>query len=202
MALFGRRSFWFLVAFLALNQAVNFGLIQLGEPKNITQVTFTPIILGSMLAFGLSSSRARPLIVANTGRWWPYLVTLLMIVVAGYSSDMQGAPRLCFHILTTWLLAAILTRPESRLVRALEWRPPVFPGTVSYGIYLLHEIVLDRVERGLSLLGASNDWRFPVCMAATVLVAFVSYRLFESPFLRLKNWRLGQSVAPASLKQS
>lgn len=192
VAVFGRRSFWFLVVFLLVNQAVNYGLLALGDPKNITQVTFTPIVLGSMLAFGLSSGRVRPWIEAGTTDWRLYLALALAIMAASYPGDIQGTPRLCFHVLTVWVLAGIVTRPASVLVRLLEWRPLAYIGTVSYGVYLLHEIVLDRLVRGLSSLHLAAGWNFPLCATATVLVAHLSYKYFESPVLRFKDRRFSR----------
>lgn len=197
VALLGRRSLSLLIGFLAVNQAVNFGWITVGSSKNITQVTFTPIILGSMLAFGLSSPRIRAWLEASTAQWRLYLAVVLMAAIASYPRDMQGAPRLCFHIATAWVLAGIVTRPESKLVRALEWRPLALVGAVSYGVYLLHEIVLDRTNRGLAALHLGDAWHFPVGAVATVAVACLSYRYFEAPLLRFKAWRSTKQASAA-----
>jgi peptidoglycan/LPS O-acetylase OafA/YrhL len=59
-------------------------------------------------------------------------------------------------------------------------------GRISYGLYVFHRIALDFTD-----IGFSSRWRWAanltVPFAITLLVAAVSYRFLESPFLRLKR---------------
>jgi peptidoglycan/LPS O-acetylase OafA/YrhL len=69
-------------------------------------------------------------------------------------------------------------KPERRLLaRAVVWL-----GVVSYGFYLWHQPILDQLATWIhapSLLAAA-------AFAATVLIASVSYKLVEAPWLRSK----------------
>ena len=69
-------------------------------------------------------------------------------------------------------------------VRVLTWRPLAALGVVSYSFYVWHRVVLVEV--------AGHD-RWPpvelvaVALPITIAVSFVSYKLIEEPFLRLRR---------------
>ena len=61
-------------------------------------------------------------------------------------------------------------------------------GTVSYGLYVYHELFVHLLSRAFpkpSYLGFIGWWLS--CMGCTILAALASYRWLESPFLRLKK---------------
>jgi peptidoglycan/LPS O-acetylase OafA/YrhL len=60
---------------------------------------------------------------------------------------------------------------------------------VSYGVYLLHVVVLDATQRVLARLHIATPGvtAFAVCALGTVALAALSYRVFERPLLRLKD---------------
>ena len=195
LAWLGRWSLWPLGAVLLLNQLLNFGVLAAMWPAmataqaqlNILQITFTPILLGVLLAFALRSSLRAVLKRVTSG---PMLITwaLLLAVLACWPGDVQGLPRLAFHLVATVLLAGIVLQPDSSLVRALEWTPLAFIGTVSYGVYLLHVLVLDLTQRVLGRLHIEAPGAaFIVCAIGTIALAALSYRVFERPLLRLKD---------------
>jgi peptidoglycan/LPS O-acetylase OafA/YrhL len=201
LAWLGRWSLWPLGVFLALNQLLNFGVLgalwpALGAAQaqlNILQITFTPILLGVLLAFALRSPLRERLTRVTAG---PMLAvwTLLLAALACWPGDVQGAPRLAFHVVATLMLGGIVLHPGSRIVRALEWRPLAFVGTVSYGVYLLHVVVLDATQRVLARLhiDTAGVTAFVVCALGTIALAALSYRVFERPLLRLKDrWQPG-----------
>ena len=73
---------------------------------------------------------------------------------------------------------AALPLRHGPLVRALDWRPLALVGVASYSLYLWHLPIVIAMERHGALL-----WAVPV----SLLVAFVSYRMVEEPFLRLRR---------------
>jgi peptidoglycan/LPS O-acetylase OafA/YrhL len=82
-------------------------------------------------------------------------------------------------------LLAVVDNPGGLIARALAWRPLVHAGDVSYGLYLWHWPVflyLMPSVVGLPPL-ATNLVRF----AATFVMAELSARLIERPFLRQKT---------------
>ena len=65
----------------------------------------------------------------------------------------------------------------------LRWWPMVYVGRVSYGIYLLHPLVL-----GVAVPALGRGWvAMELYLLATVGVAAASYELFEKRILRLKR---------------
>jgi peptidoglycan/LPS O-acetylase OafA/YrhL len=97
--------------------------------------------------------------------------------------------------------AVVLPLDHGRLVRALEWRPLSLAGIASYSLYLWHVPVVLWLAGGhftFSADGLTSGYsgdphRFVTLLAyslpACLLVAAVSYRLIEAPFLRLrKRW--------------
>ena len=73
---------------------------------------------------------------------------------------------------------------------SLSWRPLVYLGKISYGLYVYHLLALSLVSRAL---GGKSETpiRFVVfwCggLLLTTAIASMSYRWLETPFLRLKE---------------
>jgi peptidoglycan/LPS O-acetylase OafA/YrhL len=90
------------------------------------------------------------------------------------------------------LLLFLLDGESSVLGRIFSFRPVRYVGKISYGIYLLHDGIfslLARLSRH-SFLGAfGGSWIFavPLRIGATICIAALSYRFFESPILRIKD---------------
>lgn len=82
------------------------------------------------------------------------------------------------------LLAAL--QPSSLIYRILQLRPLRNLGQISYGFYVFHLIPFGpytRIARQFRLPWIS----VPLVLALTVVLTSLSYRYFESPFLRLKD---------------
>jgi peptidoglycan/LPS O-acetylase OafA/YrhL len=72
-------------------------------------------------------------------------------------------------------------------------------GVVSYGMYLLHMISINLMRTALSRLGVENpSLTFAMSVAVTYLIAEASYRIYETPFLRLKNKLCGGKLDRAT----
>jgi peptidoglycan/LPS O-acetylase OafA/YrhL len=81
--------------------------------------------------------------------------------------------------------ACVLPLRPGPLVRALEWRPLAVIGVASYSLYLLHVPVIEvLVDLGVAPeLGTMAATAIP----AAIVVALLSYRLVEQPFLKLRR---------------
>ncbi len=87
---------------------------------------------------------------------------------------------------------ACLAGPAHASSRALSWRPMVFLGTVSYGVYLWHQVFLSAPSSRRGLLLAVFDWQlfhaplvpmFLLAAAGGVLLGSLSWYLIEKPIL-------------------
>lgn len=192
-----RHALKILFALLIVNQLVNFRLADpvlqsafgfVHDERKILQVTFTPILLGVLLAHLLHDGRWYRRIAPWVGGRCAALTLLLMVAVADVPGDMSGWPRLVLHLLMTLLLASCVVREEGVIARALSWRPLQAIGAVSYGMYLLHLFALDLINRF-----ADRDRtmlplvKFVACVVLTFVAALAMYRGFERPILRLKE---------------
>lgn len=86
---------------------------------------------------------------------------------------------------TALMAYSLCLRPGQAIYQALTLRPLRGLGRISYGLYVFHPLVFDVSDRIFAPLPFAI--RFTLAMAATVLVAFASWNLYERHFLRLKN---------------
>ena len=87
-----------------------------------------------------------------------------------------------------FFVGACVIREDNSLAPLLRLRPLAHIGVVSYGMYMLNTLTLDGMHPVLARMGLQHPFlTFPIFLAMTVLVASVSYRYFESPFLALKS---------------
>jgi peptidoglycan/LPS O-acetylase OafA/YrhL len=71
------------------------------------------------------------------------------------------------------------------LFRFLNWRPVAFIGTLSYSLYLVHDVLLRAVAR---LWPQSHGWQHAVIsLAASIIAAWTIYVLVEKPAARLRK---------------
>lgn len=195
LVLLGRHALWPLTLFLAANLAIGFGhfhgaLQALGlsyHELSILQATFTPILLGVLLAYALRIDALRGAL-QRAPAWALPLAVLLLLGVANAADDVRGWPRLAFALCTAAVLALVALQPRSIVVRGLSWRPLVAIGTVSYGVYLLHMISLHIVHMAAARLGGFPALLvFAAGLALSVALAALSFHYFERPILRLKS---------------
>jgi peptidoglycan/LPS O-acetylase OafA/YrhL len=90
-----------------------------------------------------------------------------------------------------WLIAKAAQGFGGLPGRVLEWRPLVYFGKISYGIYVFHYFVPTALlflfsQAGLSYR-RSGPLNFVLASAITLLIASVSWRFFEQPINNLKR---------------
>ena len=138
-------------------------------------------------------------------------VSLVMFIVGAPLGIFRASQILGFTLRDTTLnlfflglISATLVLGTSRWRWAVNHRSLQFLGEISYGVYLIHMLVFDVVDRAYSrvapgLIAKPGNFslivlRFCVGGAATVAVAYLSRWYFEEPFLRLKD-RLSQRTS-------
>lgn len=145
-----------------------------------------PICLGSILAQILHSEKGFRILRPILGSKWAAALWILLLLAS-------LVPRQPFWQMIQWFLVAAVVgscviREDNTLAPFLRFRPLAYIGLVSYGMYLLNTLVLDVVNPVMNRIGLRHPLlKFPIFVAATVLVAGISYRFFETPFLRLKE---------------
>ncbi len=166
------------------------GIWQLFSSAGVAMAAKLPLAIGGgvLLAHGLHSKRGFALAWVFLGwRWCSVAMAVLCLALLAYPFK-GGALLVSFAFV--FLVAACVIREDHGLALPLKLRPLVYLGTISYGMYLLHMLSKNAVQR---LAGAVIGSHLPesVLFAATVAVsvcaATLSFRYFETPFLRLKS---------------
>ena len=151
-----------------------------------------PILLAAGGAVALNTARGFRLVASVLGHRWsaPAIFSLLVL------SLFVDSPRQIPQILMVAAVISVTINETTPVHPFFSWRPLAFVGTISYGMYLMHmlsanalRLVLDQ-HTGVAL--------FVATAALTVVVAYLSYRFFESPLLRLKRRFEVSSTASAS----
>lgn len=149
-------------------------------------IRFECMALGGLGAYALFYER-RALVWIHHPilRRFAYAIFLLNIPFPlAYGVPASGAPLLGLLLAGVYLVV-IMNVPRMRWLEQ-----PVFNrlGTVSYGIYVYHTLVIFAVLRAFDVTNTPiNDVvYYPAVIGLTLAVAFASYRWLETPFLRRK----------------
>jgi peptidoglycan/LPS O-acetylase OafA/YrhL len=152
---------------------------------------------------GLPARAARA--VARAWPWWLVAAVAYVLVadaIGRPALDRGAGLYLARHWLVTLFAAALLVpamfgwEHHGAIRRALAWRPLLYVGLVSYGLYLWHYAVVQKTANGVTELltedlGLGPTGRFLVLLAAGLAgglaIASVSYYAIERPALSLKR---------------
>jgi peptidoglycan/LPS O-acetylase OafA/YrhL len=116
-----------------------------------------------------------------------------------HSSNLWFQNRYAFtytlvNLLAFFLLASALQ--QNFIQRFLEWRPLRFTGKISYGIYIFHFpvsagliILLDYFNHTTKISNSpvTEALTFIIYIMVVLLISWLSFRFFESRFLKLKR---------------
>jgi peptidoglycan/LPS O-acetylase OafA/YrhL len=201
---FAIRSLRWLVLglMLALNLGMSIGLFNgvltriYGDTSplemSVYTITFTPILLGVLLAYLLHDRRSFERLYRVVGhRWSPFLFLALLFAIGEVAPDLtKGWARSLLHLNFMLLLSSLVVREDHYARPFLKLAPIARMGVISYGIYLYHMWIINLVKSGQNYLhlGTMNGFlMFIVVTAATVAIAEASYRFIEQPLLRIKK---------------
>jgi len=187
-----------LIVLIIINQVINFygeeifysiGLSHLSE-LSIIQTTFTPILLGVLLAHVLHKKLLPDLFYILIIHKYQALVWLSCIIAlcSFTTGDIAGLTRLSIQILMMLLVASVVINDNTILSRILTFKPIERIGKISYGVYIFHIYAIVVAERILDGLGYDNNLLLFILSFIIVVVASeFSYRYYEMPFLKLKE---------------
>jgi peptidoglycan/LPS O-acetylase OafA/YrhL len=149
-----------------------------------------PICMGCLAAYAAHSPKGFAWVYRVLGHaWMPPL--LLALVLGAVATD--GVPYGLTSLVMTALVVSTCLRTQHWLMPALTLAPFRYVGTISYGVYLMHMLALNLVRRAVP--GQGFAITFLLTLGATVVAAGLSYRYFETRFLRLKE-KLAAGPAP------
>lgn len=154
----------------------------------LQQIRFDNMAIGALAAY----------IVFRRDHWFnllyrPYILTVTLILftlVTIFPIPLDNGYHRVFSILCAALILNIAA--GASLGRKLEHPVLTMLGNISYGIYMLHPLILYATRMILHANGLSSGliYEFAFCgltIGGTLLAAFVSYKYLERPFLRLKE---------------
>ena len=191
------------VALVTVLALVGLGLlptITLAPPTDISSfelpaLSFLALILGSLLAILLHTRRGFESLynVAGHRGAAPVFLIGLGAVLQFTPAHFYSWPSILAYILMASTIAALVVREDGLLAPLLKWGPVARIGAISYGLYLWHTPVRELVILLLEPFGVSRSddalLVTVIFVAASVALAEVSFRYFESWFLRLKDRR-------------
>jgi peptidoglycan/LPS O-acetylase OafA/YrhL len=179
---------------------------------SVTPLPFDALLLGAIVALlrrgpwaatVLPAARIGFITIATT-----FLLWLALNPAARHITPPYPYPSWTF----TWGLSLIDIFSACVIVMALEsgsltfslfnLRPLRWLGRISYGAYVFHDILHGQIARLCQHY--TGHWRLPtaaLAFATTLLLAWASFRWFETPFIRLKD-RWTRAPAEQSLQQS
>ena len=112
------------------------------------------------------------------------MLAALAHYATGDARDFRYGLLIVVAIAAVLVIAPVALDQSSPVARALAWRPLVWLGAISYGVYLWHWPIF------LALNGERTGWSgwplFAVRCAATIAIAAASWWLLEQP---IQRWR-------------
>ncbi|MDO5613356.1 MAG: acyltransferase [Paracoccus sp. (in: a-proteobacteria)] len=156
----------------------------------IGAVGYAPILMGSLAAVMLHSTRGFNLIAPVLGRRWMPLALFpaILLLLQFLPGNLTGWPNLLLHGTMTAALISIVVREDNILRPALTLAPIARVGQVSYGIYIYHLIALHVVN----MIGLGQGMaQFLIYSALSYVLAELSFRTVEAYFQHLRHKQVG-----------
>lgn len=184
----GRGDDWVAGGLLLVAGVVSFFANQVesaaSDPSLLLRIVASPqpaMITGALLALIAHRRRGFALLApALATRWAPllWLASILLLLMAYPKHALVG-------MVMALAVASLCMREDTTTHRLLSLRCVVHIGVVSYGMYLMHMLVLNVLERATGM--DRGPLLFVALVPATVLVATIVYRYFEKPILGYKK---------------
>jgi peptidoglycan/LPS O-acetylase OafA/YrhL len=124
---------------------------------------------------------------------WVYRIEIPNLVILALIILLRFQEGIAFNLVSSCVFIVFILNVATNPNRRLKLEHPTLStlGTVTYGVYMYHPLVTFAVTAVFVRLGAVGvfaDGLLYVCVAlSSVLVAVVSYRVFELPVLRLRE---------------
>lgn len=182
-----RLALWLLLAVVLLVGLWRMTSLQLfGLDSLVAYYRFDMRLSGLLLGAGLGIwiGYGLPVPEQLLRRHWLVLAGLVLMLVVLYPTGDKGRLSFGIPLLELAVLYGLLwlhQRPQGRFYRTLSWRPLVYVGQLSYGLYLFHYPAMEYLK-------LQQPWW--ITLLAGTAIAFVlavfSYHLIERP---IRRWR-------------
>jgi peptidoglycan/LPS O-acetylase OafA/YrhL len=189
-----RRLIQLLAIMLVAEPALRFFTSSLGHTEwdfiyFLTPFRLDGIMMGSLLALMLESNQTEktlqrislPLCALTIAFYFVVRACLGHSFTRGGNSPVYNA--LSYFVISLGafgLIAYVSLHPHGLAARALSWRPLIWVGQLSYGVYLYHVFLRDRVMR---ITHIPIGWAILETVPLTLLVSWLSFRYMESPLI-------------------
>lgn len=182
-----------LIALLAAASAIEMAVLYVpgGDPTRVYYGTDTrafSLLLGALLAFRCPVSRLSRTHQLWNLRGWQVdalgagclAVIVIMVLTVDPQSPFLYRGGFLLVSLITCVLMATLVNPHGVMHRIFAWKPLVWLGKRSYGIYLWHYPLL-LLTTPINVASELPLWLGPVQVALILGASELSYRLVEDP---------------------
>ncbi len=165
---------------------------------------FADILLGCSFALALKLGLLEPVLAAAVRvKAFPLWLTAVLVSLTILEHRMSVRLFYIFALpLSTVVVAALLVqlifKADARGYRWLEHPVLRFVGRISYSLYLYHIVVIRSVEHLFPHLRLR--WAYSLMWIGSFIAAYMSYKIIEQPFLRLKS-RFEKTTSASSLPQ-
>ena len=159
----------------------------------LPDAAYGALLLGALMAITLNHPKGFAALWGLLGRRQAPLVLFVALCIAWQvlPGVLRGWPSLVMHTLMVAILASITMREDHVLAPLLSLRPIARIGVISYGLYLWHLFGLhigNEAAAAFGLSGLVANWvSMPIYLVASVALAELSFRYFESYFLKLRH---------------
>jgi peptidoglycan/LPS O-acetylase OafA/YrhL len=151
------------------------------------------LLIGAALAIVWPSRRLKPQVTAEMKRALDitglaaFIGMILFIIFLREDSAFlyYGGMYLASAIVA--LLIAVIVHPASIVGDVLSWRPLLWFGVRSYGIYIWHFPILVLLGLGVDT-GEFQMWRVLLALVLTIVLSALSWKFIEDP-IRKGEWR-------------
>jgi peptidoglycan/LPS O-acetylase OafA/YrhL len=124
----------------------------------------------------------------------PIGILLALGLLSAFDWMSNGEPfyyrggALAVSLLAAALIAVVELRPEETIGRVLSWRPAVWLGQISYGVYLWHWPIVLLIPVSAAESSSDRIWHQTQRVLLTVLLATLSHHFLEHPVRRHQRW--------------
>jgi peptidoglycan/LPS O-acetylase OafA/YrhL len=143
-----------------------------------------PIGFGVLVALLLNERASFDALFRLLGKVWSAPLALSAVLAL---LSWPGAPLLVFQASLATLVGTAVIVEHHGLSGLLRARVVSYVGAVSYGLYLLNSTAVGVIRRVFPAHASASGFVFFASLPLALVLAALSHRYFEAPFLRLRE---------------